>query len=63
MPAPVLVVHDDAHTRDLSGAALNAAGLVAVGFLQPMAALAAIETDSCRCRSILAFWSIRSVGY
>jgi DNA-binding NtrC family response regulator len=45
MPAPVLVVHDDAHTRDLAVAALNAAGIMAVGFHEPMAARGAIETN------------------
>jgi len=46
MPAPVLVVHDEADTCDLAVAALIAAGLMAVGFHEPMAALAAVETDS-----------------
>jgi hypothetical protein len=46
MPAPVLVVHDEADTCDLAVAALIAAGLMAVGFHEPTAALAAIETDT-----------------
>jgi hypothetical protein len=45
MPAPVLVVHDEADTCDLAVAALIAAGLKAVGFHEPTA-LAAIETDT-----------------
>jgi len=46
MPAPVLVVHDETDTRDLAVGALRASGLEAVGFGDPMAALAAIETAS-----------------
>ena len=46
MPAPVLVVHDEMDTRDLALAALRASGLEAIGFNDPMAALAAIEIDS-----------------
>jgi DNA-binding NtrC family response regulator len=46
MPAPVLVVHDETDTRDLALGALRASGLEAVGFSDPMAALAAIETGS-----------------
>jgi hypothetical protein len=46
MPAPVLVVHDEADTCDLAVAALIAASLMAVGFHEPTAALAAIETDT-----------------
>jgi DNA-binding NtrC family response regulator len=46
MPAPVLVVHDEDGTRELAVASLMAAGFMAVGFHEPMAALDAIETDS-----------------
>ena len=46
MPAPVLVVHDEANTCELAVASLMAAGLMAVGFHEPMAALDAIETGS-----------------
>jgi DNA-binding NtrC family response regulator len=46
MPALVLVAHDDAPTRELAVAALIAAGVTAVGFHDPMAALDAIETVS-----------------
>ena len=46
MPVPVLVAHDDKETRDLALAALSAAGLEAVGFEDPIAALDAIETNS-----------------
>jgi DNA-binding NtrC family response regulator len=46
MPAPVLVVHDDAGTCDLAVATLNTAGLTAVGFADPVRALDAIEADS-----------------
>ena len=46
MPAPVLVAYDDKATRDLAVATLNAAGIEAVGFEDPIAALDAIETDS-----------------
>ena len=46
MPAPVLVVHDETGTRELALEALRAAGLHAVGFSDPMEALAAIEADS-----------------
>jgi DNA-binding NtrC family response regulator len=46
MPALVLVAHDDTATRELAVAALNAAGVTAVGFHDPMAALDAIEGDS-----------------
>ena len=43
MPALVLVAHDDIATRELAVAALNTAGVTAVGFHDPMAALDAIE--------------------
>ena len=43
MPALVLVAHDDAATRELAVAALNAAGVTAVGLHDPIAALDAIE--------------------
>lgn len=46
MPAPVLVVDDEIDTRDLALEALRAAGLEAIGFSDPMAALAVIEVDS-----------------
>ena len=46
MPAPVIVVHDEPATRELAVNALCAAGLQAVGFDDPMKALAAVETDS-----------------
>jgi DNA-binding NtrC family response regulator len=46
MPDPVLVVHDDASTRDLAVTALNAAGLRAAGFSDPMAALTMLEVGS-----------------
>ena len=47
MPAPVLVVHNERDTRALALGALHAAGLGAIGFNDPTAALAAIELDSC----------------
>jgi DNA-binding NtrC family response regulator len=43
MLALVLVAHDDTPTRERAVAALNAAGITAVGFRDPMAALDAIE--------------------
>ena len=43
MLALVLVSPDDTSTRELAVAALNAAGIMAVGFRDPMAALDAIE--------------------
>src|SRR5579859_5797755 len=46
VPAPVLVVHDDAETRDVALAALRSAGLEAVALADPMVALDAIEADS-----------------
>jgi DNA-binding NtrC family response regulator len=46
MPALVLVAHDDTPTRELAVAALNATGITAGGFHDPMAALDAIEDDS-----------------
>jgi DNA-binding NtrC family response regulator len=46
MPAPVIVVHDEPATRELAVDTLCAAGLQAVGFDDPMKALAAVETDS-----------------
>jgi DNA-binding NtrC family response regulator len=46
MPDPVLAVHDDASTRDLAVTALNAAGLRAAGFSDPMAALTTLEVGS-----------------
>jgi CheY-like chemotaxis protein len=46
MPAPVLVVFDEEDTRDLAVATLTAAGLIAVGFADPVAALNAVEADS-----------------
>jgi DNA-binding NtrC family response regulator len=46
MPAPIIVVHDDLATRELAVNALHAAGLQAVGFDDPMKALAAAEGDS-----------------
>jgi DNA-binding NtrC family response regulator len=46
MPTPVLVAHDDKATRDLALAALSVAGIEAVGFEDPIAALDAIETNS-----------------
>jgi DNA-binding NtrC family response regulator len=52
MPEPVLVVHDDASTRDLAVAALNAAGLKTAGFADPMAALTALE-EGCAVRVLV----------
>ena len=46
MPALVLVAPDDKATRELAVAALIAAGLAAVGFHDPMAALDAVEDNS-----------------
>jgi DNA-binding NtrC family response regulator len=46
MPAPIIVVHDETQTRELAVNALCAAGLPAVGFDDPMNALAAIEADA-----------------
>ena len=45
VPAPVLVVHDEPETRELAVSALRVAGLRAVGFDDPMKALAAIEAN------------------
>src|SRR5690242_5676562 len=45
MPAPVVVVHDDPATCEATLRALSEAGLDAVGFTNPMAALDAVETD------------------
>jgi DNA-binding NtrC family response regulator len=47
MLAPIIiVVHDETPTRELAVGALCAAGLPAVGFDDPMNALAAIEADA-----------------
>jgi DNA-binding NtrC family response regulator len=46
MPAPIIVVHDELATRELAVNALRAAGLHAVGFDEPMKALAAVESDT-----------------
>jgi DNA-binding NtrC family response regulator len=46
MPAPVLVAHDDEATRDLAVATLAAAGIEALCFDDPIAALEAIEKNS-----------------
>jgi DNA-binding NtrC family response regulator len=43
MPAPIVVVHDELGTRELAVTALCAAGSEAVGFDDPMKALAAVE--------------------
>jgi DNA-binding NtrC family response regulator len=53
MPALVLVAHDDTATRELAVAALNAAGVTAVGFHDPMAALDAIEEEDCLVRVLV----------
>jgi hypothetical protein len=44
--ALVLIVHDDATTRELVVASLITGGLLAVGFHEPVAASDAIETGS-----------------
>jgi DNA-binding NtrC family response regulator len=46
MPAPVLVVHDEQNTRELTVSALREASLEAVGFEDPIAALDAIDASS-----------------
>lgn len=46
MPAPVLVVHQEAEACGQMLAALRAAGCEAVGFYSPMTALNAIESDT-----------------
>lgn len=46
MPASVIVVHDDPGTRELAVSTLCAAGLKAVGFDDPLAALDTIEADA-----------------
>jgi CheY-like chemotaxis protein len=46
MPAAVVVVHDEPETCEAILRALSEAGLDAVGFTNPMAALDAVETDS-----------------
>jgi DNA-binding NtrC family response regulator len=45
MPAPVVVVHDEALTRDLALSTLRAAGFDTVAFRDPMTALDAVEAD------------------
>ena len=45
MAASVVVVHNERNTRELAVASLRAAGLEAIGFDDPMAALDAIESD------------------
>lgn len=46
MPAPVVIVHDEAETRVALLRALNEAGYETVGFADPMAALDAVQKDS-----------------
>ena len=46
MPAPIIVVHEEPVTRELAVNALCVSGLQAVGFDDPMKALAAIEADN-----------------
>jgi DNA-binding NtrC family response regulator len=46
MPAPIIVVHDEVETREPAISALCAAGLQAVGFDDPMKALAVVEADT-----------------
>ena len=53
MLALVLVAHDDTPTRELAVTALNAAGITAVGFRDPMAALDAIEKDRPQIRVLV----------
>lgn len=46
MPAPVLVIHQEASFREMVLVSLQTAGYPAVGFDDPLRALDAIEADS-----------------